>query len=445
MLHVLLQLQHMFADKCLKSTHSVEGSSMHRFQPLAVVLAAFSLCIAISLACSKGGGGRNSGSGDAKPKVSPSGSPTGNPCLAFKLADGTPTTDDGSSASPNAQDPMLSPGPDASPSLSPSGSPIPQTSAQAQVGTSGDCTSGWPSVSPTPVGPVGPPVPVPTGGPGSGGTFDPGPGLAQCNSQGKAWVAVADGSKPSYCGEPLVDWCCNEQEVYQRFPLAKAQLEQKFGPLVKDQLKLYNCALENGRYVFYFFIANNTGYHSAWVDLTGAAANAGAIGQCPRLTADDLGIGGLQTSTSTGGTTGSTTLPASIGELTSTSKPQVLQFLQSRAYAGWSRLSATPVAGAQHGSLLEYYNPTMSQSIGPGRGANFVAAPGAIVVLERYNGSNLIGWSLMAKVAQASEKASWFFYEVANSQPGQASEPTAYGLSVDACATCHAGGFDFLK
>ncbi len=71
--------------------------------------------------------------------------------------------------------------------------------------------------------------------------------LQQCNSQGKAWVAVVNnGSSPPTCGGQLASWGCCEAQVLARFPSLASDLQQRLQANAGEGYTLYNCEANPG-------------------------------------------------------------------------------------------------------------------------------------------------------------------------------------------------------
>lgn len=308
-----------------------------------------------------------------------------------------------------------------------------------------------------------------SGNNGGGSTvigWTPGPGLDGCNSQNLAWVAVVNGAAGA-CGDALADWCCTEDEVMKRFPSMAAQLQPKFQEFTGKGLKLYNCSVANGKTSFHFGGMDGGGMHYRTIYLSGLMASptglAAASPQCPKVTLADMGItaqvagGGAATSTDTSGSGGSSggagssdgSIPASIGYLVSTAKPDILAQLQTEAatakgYKTWAAHSNIFRSSAHQNLVVRtYLNATLADSL---KANNTQHPAGAIAIQEIYDdaGAKIVGWMVLAKSSAGTGAQHWFTYMI-NGGP-TFKEPLVYSMGETTCANCHgAASHDFIK
>ncbi len=194
------------------------------------------------------------------------------------------------------------------PSLPPVGSGAGGTTTSGGSGTS-SLTPG-PS-TPIPSSPTTNAPANPSPAPGNGGTVPQifpgipailgvsGPTLEQCNGQGQSWTPRLTGFNGAYvsgaCGNQLVNWCCTEQNILQKFPDSASSLSSTFANLKSQGMRLYNCSDDGqGKYSFLFFVVNQTGAHVSSAYVTNSvpvnSPQQPAPQSCPRVSSAELGL-----------------------------------------------------------------------------------------------------------------------------------------------------------
>jgi len=156
-----------------------------------------------------------------------------------------------------------------------------------------------------------------TGGQGNGGATDVGATgggedtkpltassktVEQCTAEKKAWTPAekdaAGDVKPAYCGEPLVEYCCSEPEIFRRFPQQETKLKELFEQQKAKGLKLYHCSstADPKRTTFHFGrIGGDPAliHGTVFTTSTPFAPDPPTLGQCPpQLGTNDLKVGG---------------------------------------------------------------------------------------------------------------------------------------------------------
>lgn len=383
------------------------------------ILVTLLMGLSVTVACTKDS--KKDSADKSSPKVSPSPTPVEKgDCLRAHLAD-----DDDAEADDDDDDDDVSP--------SPSPSSASEDDDEDGVGStsSSDCGKTTPPAADSPSG----------GGTSSGWTA--GPGLEGCAAEGKAWIAVKGGSS-GVCGDPLVTWCCSEDEIGRQFPSLAAKLKAEFDReatgskpgIKKAGLKLYQCSVSGKRTTFHWANKDDTGIKYVTVYVDSAAKGGTADDTCKKVTSADLGIT-EETATDDDDTVevGEDDIPTAIGALDDTSKTGILDFLKANEYRTGQHDAAVRAASAEHGKVKIFYNSRLKTSL---EDFDTSHTKNSIAVMETYDnaGTTKTGYAVMAKAKEGTGASSWLFYSIAGA-PGFAAEPTAYGLGVTTCVACH--------
>jgi len=169
---------------------------------------------------------------------------------------------------------------------------------------------------------------------------------------------------------------------------------------------------------------------AAWWTLTLATACAGdPASEVPEDS-------GLMATTSDTESTGDTATSPSSGTVPTT--PASLDtWLADGAYLAWAAESGPhPSAGPHFGEVRTYVDPLLAGSLSAGSDEHPL---GATAVKELYgDGTEVRGYSVMVKIGQGTDGASWYWYEVYDG--------VVYGdgRGDRTCTGCHRPGTDYV-
>lgn len=111
-------------------------------------------------------------------------------------------------------------------------------------------------------------------------------------------------------------------------------------------------------------------------------------------------------------------------------------WLEQGSYLDWQAESAVhPSSGPHFGGVRTFVDDCLSQSLTAGT----TSAVGGASVKELYgDGDEVLGWSVMLKVAEGEGGDSWYWYEIYEGQV------YGDGVGITLCTNCHGGGQDFF-
>lgn len=148
------------------------------------------------------------------------------------------------------------------------------------------------------------------------------------------------------------------------------------------------------------------------------------------------------TSDSTGmdgeSTTGDESSGGTVDQLPPTHGDELLPWLESGEYLGWTGESAMhPSAGPHFAGVWTYVNDALLGSLEAGEPPHPM---GAAAVKELYDGAGVRqGWAVMVKVqADSAGGDGWYWYETFDG------DVFADGTGAGICTGCHSGGTDYV-
>lgn len=169
----------------------------------------------------------------------------------------------------------------------------------------------------------------------------------------------------------------------------------------------------------------------------GTTATSSSSGTTTATTADPTASTSSATSDATTGTSAGTT--GGVDQLPPVgSTDELLAWLESEAYLGWTAESGIhPSSGPHGGQVRTFVNDLLLGSLA---GGDLAHPQGAAAVKELWgDGNTRIGWAVEVKVAAESQSGDgWYWYEKI--------DQTVYGgdVGVALCTNCHGGGVDYV-